>query len=285
MRILHCSDLHFACPRRIGQLRGKRWAGWLNWMLNRRYAHHHGRWTAFVQAAAADPPDAVVVTGDLAQMGSVPELEAPLLGMEALARSGARVLYVPGNHDRYIRDPEADARVDSLMAEFGGGQVLGPGVHRVRVKGVEFVLLDQAEPRGLLSAGGRMAPEQWRALERFAAAAPRPGAPGGPAVRVVAGHFPLCGPWGVRLPAKRCLEDAGQLRTHLRALRARLYLCGHLHSAYAVDLGFGCELLCAGSLTSHGTFHEIRTDGGEVAWRRDMFPRSAGTAATQEQAS
>ncbi|MFH0910721.1 MAG: metallophosphoesterase [Planctomycetota bacterium] len=273
MRILHCSDLHFCRPLDLRALRSKRWAGWLNWVVRRQWAHRPERWQAFLKAAFQHPPEVVAVTGDLAQLGAPAELEAASVGLHALAKSGVRVLYVPGNHDAYVNDPQAAQMVAALLKEFGGdepidegGEPLAGGVRIARVGPVEFVLLLQAKPRGWLSANGRIKPAQWITLHHLAARPPRGAANDEPPVRIVLGHYPVCLADGRELPALRGLEEADRLRKLLESFRARLYLAGHVHTPYTCALATRCDLLCAGSLTAKGSYYEITVGAGEVYW-------------------
>ena len=97
-------------------------------------------------------------------------------------------------------------------------------------------------------------------------------------IRIVLGHYPVVQPDGAPLGPQRALEDAAQLVHLLDALRARLYLCGHLHTAYEQPLRGGGRQLVAGSLTHHRTRFEIRIKGGTLTWTLATGTPDAGTA-------
>ncbi|MFW5857799.1 MAG: metallophosphoesterase family protein [Planctomycetota bacterium] len=278
MRIVHLSDIHLCRPWRAGTLRGKRIAGGLNWLLKRQWLHDPAAWTRTVEALVADPPDVLACTGDLCQLGSAPELAAAAAGLDRIADAGATVLYVPGNHDHYLAgDPEADRLRGALCTRYGGADPV-PGLRIHRVGAVEFVLLDQATPQSLTRSAGRMTPAQWKELERLSAE-PALGAGGLDPIRIVLGHYPVVRPDGAPLGPQRGLEDAAQLVHLLDALRARLYLCGHLHTAYEQPLRGGGQQLVAGSLTHRRTRFEIRIEAGTVTWALAAGAPNAGTSA------
>jgi 3',5'-cyclic AMP phosphodiesterase CpdA len=267
MRILHASDIHVCRPGDWRRLRGKRLAGWLNWLLRRGRQHDPARWDSFLDRALAGGAEVLLLTGDLAQLGTAAELAEAAAPLQRLADAGRRVLYVPGNHDRYLRgDAEAEAAVARLW-EAGGGEEEAPGVRVVRHGEVEFVLLAQARPASWWSAGGGMEPAQWRALERLGAR----GLPAGVRHRLVAGHYPLLDPRGRPLKRSRRLAGDRRLQLLLAGLRARLYLCGHIHTPYARPLPDGGEQLVAGSLTAKGIYYRIEAGDAELAWHRETL--------------
>lgn len=153
-------------------------------------------------------PEAVVITGDLAQRGhpaAYAALRDELAALEAAV--GAPVLTVIGNHD----DPDA-ARLLPGHAH---------GHHRsVIVAGLRFILLD--------SAAGELGRSQldWLASELEA---PHDGD------TIIALHHP---PLGSPLPtlAKAGLQDADALLDVLAPAGVRIVLSGHFHHALAAEV-------------------------------------------------
>ncbi|GAP36526.1 phosphodiesterase [Piscinibacter sakaiensis] len=170
---------------------------------------------AVAHVAALDPrPDAVLLTGDLAEHGR-PEEYALLRRL--LAPLPMPVYAVPGNHD----DPAAArAGLDPAQMPVDADAPAGRCCYRVALGGLQLVALDTVVPRqphGALDA----AQLDWLA-RTLAACADAP-------VLVFMHHPPL--PTGLAaMDACRLLDGAEALAARLRAHgRVEGVLCGHLH--------------------------------------------------------
>jgi 3',5'-cyclic AMP phosphodiesterase CpdA len=262
LRIVHISDIHVCLPRRWQDIRGKRWAGWLNWVARRYWHHCERRYFRLLERLMEDPPDVLAITGDIAQLGTVAEMRRAAAPLKRLADRGVDILYVPGNHDRYITGDEAAREVVAdLCGTYGGGHEPVEGIRLLRLEErlgpVEFVLLSQAVPCPLTVAGGRMSEEQWAYLEHMG---PTDG------VRLVLGHYPVVIRLGKLLPRERALDGAERLPPVLAHMRASAYLCGHVHRHYEKTLAGGCGQLVAGSVTHTNTGWVIESDGASCTW-------------------
>ena len=197
---------------------------------------------AAVAAAAALRPDAVVVTGDVAEHGSAAEYEQ---AREALAAFAAPVHVLAGNHDRR-------AELRRALGLPGAGDE--PVQHAVDLGPLRLVALDTTLPgedRGELDEP-RLA---W--LDAALAAAPDV-----PTV-VAMHHAPV---WtGVR-----ALDELGLPAAHRRALAAvverhpqvRRLVAGHVHRTIAAGIG-GRPLLVAPSTYLQARL-DFRTDELEL---------------------
>ena len=197
---------------------------------------------ATVAAAAAQRPDAGVVTGDVAEHGSSSEYER---AREALAAFAAPVHVLAGNHDR---------RAELRRAFDLPGAGDEPVQYAVDLGPLRLVALDTTlagEDRGELDQP-RLG---W--LDAMLAAAP--GVP-----TVVAMHHPPA--WtGVRT-----LDELGLPAAHRRALAAvvarppqvRRLVAGHVHRTIAAELG-GRPLLVAPSTYLQARL-DFRTDELEL---------------------
>lgn len=104
--VAHVSDLH---PTGVARFRPadlvtKRGLGWLSLALVRRRRHRFDRLVRVMDDLHRDPPDHLVVGGDMVNLGVPEEFAA---SRELLGRSGLppeRISAVPGNHDRYTSD-------------------------------------------------------------------------------------------------------------------------------------------------------------------------------------
>ena len=173
-------------------------------------------------ALAGRPADLVLVTGDIADDGSI---EACARTLTALAPLGAPVVATPGNHD----DPAAVARV------FGEVPSVDVGAWRVQL--VDSVIA--GEVSGAIDVG--------EVVARLGAAGGRP--------TVLALHHPL-----VTLSTHPMfqLDGAGEMVAGLVARPSvRAVVSGHLHEAFEVHLG-GVAHLGAPS-TWYALRHEAET--------------------------
>ena len=104
--VAHVTDLH---PTGIARFRPtdlltKRALGWLNLAVLRRKRHPYELLLRAMDDLRGEPPDQLVVGGDLVNLGLPEEFAA---SREVLGRSGLpaeRISAVPGNHDRYTSD-------------------------------------------------------------------------------------------------------------------------------------------------------------------------------------
>lgn len=104
--VAHISDLHptGVARFRLGDLASKRGLGWLSLALLRGRRHRYGLLERVMDDLREDPPDHLVVGGDLVNLGVPEEFAA---SRRLLGRSGLppeRISAVPGNHDRYTTD-------------------------------------------------------------------------------------------------------------------------------------------------------------------------------------
>jgi len=101
--VAHVSDLHRTGILRpsLGWLSGKRPLGLLSLWLRRNRRHPFERLERVFEDLRRDPPDHLLVGGDLVNLAMPEEFAA---SRELLARTGLpaeRISVVPGNHDRY----------------------------------------------------------------------------------------------------------------------------------------------------------------------------------------
>lgn len=194
------------------------------------YGDPHGRWEPLLHACADDPPDGVVLMGDL-------ELNLPLREQIApVFTAGIRVFWIPGNHDAgsaaaYDRlwGNHPRGNLHTRMVEIGGIRIAGlGGVFKGRVWYPRF---DAGVPIHRSRADYlRQLPHtnHWR---------------GGLPLRVRDAIVP---------------EDLGIL-THLRAelLVAHEAPSCHLHGFVVVD---HAARACGASLVVHGHHHRAYRD-------------------------
>jgi 3',5'-cyclic AMP phosphodiesterase CpdA len=227
--IAHLTDIH------LGPIAGflprywnlKRGLGYLNWVRKRRHDHRRPVLERIVADMAAQRPDHIAVTGDLANIGLPQEHVNALAWLKSLGPP-ERVTVVPGNHDSYTRlgrDP-GTRRWAAYMASNAEGVAVADGSDAappfVRVIGdIALIGVDSAVPTPPMVAWGRVGAAQ---LERLAAILERLRGRG--LFRLVLIHHP---PLPGQAEASRGLRDAAALEAVLRQGGAELAIHGHNH--------------------------------------------------------
>jgi 3',5'-cyclic AMP phosphodiesterase CpdA len=233
--LAHLSDVHLGPLPTIGARHWnlKRLLGWLNWQRRRRHLYSRDVVDRIVADIAAQAPDHIAVTGDLANLGLPAEHEAALAWLRTLG-DGERVTVIPGNHDIYSRiggDPGTarwhphmsanSAAADYAIAEALSGEAAFPFVRRFGR--LAIIALNSAIPTRPFYAVGRIGTAQ---LGRLARILDRLGAE--VLTRVVLIHHPPLP--GLAKPRHE-LEDADALAEVLARHGAELVLHGHEHIA------------------------------------------------------
>ncbi len=240
--------------------------GWLNWHLGRR--RHFGRAEAILAAFAtrlhADPPDAVVFSGDATVLAWEAEFAR---AAELLGAGGPRPLpgfAVPGNHDYYTRAAAASGHFERYFAAWQAGERVDGAAYPFarRVGHVWLVGVNSSTGnRWPSDARGAVGREQLARLERLLEHLDA-----GP--RILVTHYPVARADG--RPERRWhgLRDLADLQAVAARGRVGLWLHGHRHHPYALPEGGGAGMpvLCAGSLTQLGcaSYWEYRIEGRAV---------------------
>ncbi len=261
MRIVHFSDIHAGIfPRSAAALTDKRLLGALNYLLRRRHACRPQSIARLAARLEQLRPDWVVCSGDLSSIGSPEEF--------ALARDwlrpirelvGERFLYVPGNHDVYVRDQASNRALAETFHELNSHRCqLADLPLAMTSKDTQLVMIPGAVPVGILRSSGRLSPDESSRLANILSE-PRPAG----AIRVGIGHFPPCHANGQPLGARRALAGADAILAQLAAGRLDVLLCGHIHTPFAYTLPNRAAILCAGSLTLTGSFAVLDYELGQ----------------------
>lgn len=231
--LAHLSDVHLGPLPPVGARHWnvKRFLGWLNWQHRRRHLYSRDVLDRIAADIAAQSPDHIAVTGDLANLGLPAEHEAALAWLRALGDS-ERVTVIPGNHDIYSSigtdigtarwQPHMSANTaaaDYAIAEALAADTDFPFVRRFGK--LAIIALNSAVPTRPFYAIGRIGKAQ---LDRLARILDRLGAEG--LTRVVLIHHP---PLPGLSKARHDLQDADALAEVLARHGAELVLHGHEH--------------------------------------------------------
>jgi 3',5'-cyclic AMP phosphodiesterase CpdA len=226
--IAHLTDVHLGPIAGFGPRywNAKRLLGYANWVRNRRGAYQRAVLDRIVADMAAQAPDHIVVTGDLANIGLPQELTAALAWLESLGPP-QRVTVIPGNHDIYscLRGDPGTGRWAAYMTSYGEGalhaEANGAFPFVRLLDRVAIIGLNSAVPTPPLIASGRLGEPQ---LARLAKVLDRLGV--AELFRLVLVHHP---PLPGQASRFRGLEDAPALAAVLSRYGAELVLHGHNH--------------------------------------------------------
>jgi len=230
--LIHISDLHIHClPTQAADWLSKRGVGALNLILRRGREHPYARAVELVRTLQGMEWDHLAVTGDLTQLSLVSEFArvhetlAPLL-----ARGPEAVTVLPGNHDRYVDDPEAWSAYQRYFGPyFGGGEICTKRLS----ENWWMASWDSTRPTPAFNATGLVREETLAETGRWMAALP-------PGARVIiANHYPVLTPPEHPSPHLHDLVNREQVLEWLRHQPVDLYLHGHVHHNWIMELKEG----------------------------------------------
>ncbi len=241
MRIAHITDLHIARTPRFAEINPKRLLGYVNHRLfrGRRYQEHVAE--NALRELMREPPDLVLLTGDITQHGLDSEFDAAEALLSIVTRAGVPVIAVPGNHDIYGQMDRS--RLQRLLEDLRLGKY--PDRRGVFHFGaVEVLPLAQGIPTPLFFSHGRQnSGELRRAREAWSE-------PATGTMRLACGHYPVIDPRGGKLLYFRGLREAQSLLDFCRDHQVAGYFCGHNHKRFAAPMPGGCTQYAAPALSA-----------------------------------
>ena len=172
-RIVHFSDIHEARPMRTaGGFLDKRIVGAVNSFFRRRKCFLRANIAPAVERILADPPDAVVFSGDAATCGQPSEFRQALDDLKPLTESGIPLLFSPGNHDAYVRDRACRNALRDFVEELTNGRQTLDGYPSVFDPGpLRFLVFNAARPTNPLLSCGFLDEASQELIRRTVAAA------------------------------------------------------------------------------------------------------------------
>ncbi len=248
VRLLHFSDIHIGLHPSLRELLfTKRILGYLNHLLRRRHRIH----TEFIQSLAALlphlKPDAVLCTGDLSSIGLATEFQTAEKLLQPFKKYN--LIYVPGNHDRYVDDSTA---LDVLRKTFQQCNPDGLELDNLPVvlsiKGLALILLNPACPVAYHLSCGILDKGMQHRVDELLREIPET------TPRAIACHFPPLMPNGTLVGWRHGLRGASFLAEKLKSGKVDAILSGHEHKSFLLKMPGGQPQLCAGSLTLEGSY-------------------------------
>jgi 3',5'-cyclic AMP phosphodiesterase CpdA len=234
-------------------------------------------------------PDAIVISGDVAQRARHGEFQRALAMVQGLRRA-APVLAVPGNHDvQWWRSPFGLLGTAPKYRKYRRyfGEDLGPVLEApglvaagmVSAHGLAFGSVSW-NPRDLTVKGHLPKSETDRVARVFAAA------PAGVARVAVLHHNVLRG----RLSQRMGLAHWKDAEARLDAIGADVVLCGHDHEEGAGDLPRGTVVSTAGTISTRSrgkrpcSFNLVTVDEEAVSVRHWRWDRAAARFVPSDEA-
>ena len=220
MRIIHVSDPHAASPPdSASAFFDKRLLGTLNYFFRRRFLHDQSLLTRLSDFILGFEPDVVAITGDITSTGQPREFDAALECLSPiLDAEGVTTLYVPGNHDAYVRNGRCAAALEEAFSTLNDGASIDDLPYARIVGELEFVLVNECRPTNIFLSSGEVAPSAADEIERMCSKPKK-------LPRVLLGHFPL----KRELNQRRRLKNRAALAALLENGSIDLSLCGHTH--------------------------------------------------------
>ncbi len=255
MRIVHFSDIHFGLwPERFIQaLFDKRILGLLNYGLRRRRQAHRYSLKLALQRIIELQPRLVVCTGDVTSISSEREFAKASKALAPLLDSSDfDFIYLPGNHDHYVKDQHCQKAFRRAFEELNSGRWKLTDLPAIYDGGsYQMAVCDECRPTNIFLSSGYLDPALERYLKQWLEN-PSPGVK-----RILAGHYPTRDGGGRPLSRRRRLNNAEVIRQALKSGHLDAYLCGHIHQPFLHREESGGLEVCAGALTWNGMINVL----------------------------
>ena len=257
MRIIHFSDPHAGGSAEDWMAYiDNRWVGVFNYRFRRRFRHDLSLLEKAVEYILAVKPDVAVCTGDLTSTGQPGEFERTLAILKPLAESNIPLVYLPGNHDCYVKRPKCVAAMKHAVSYLNGSDYGFDTLPKVRRIGdVDFLMLNTSRPSNLLCSWGFVskADDQW-IKDICSQEKVRP--------RIMVTHYPMLEDHPI-LRVRHRLFGQKNILNFMQVGSIDLALCGHVHKPYCRVDETGRGENCAGSVTRNGVISSIEYDAAE----------------------
>jgi len=275
----HLSDLHLTTLANLQfrELFNKRLLGYLSWRWRRRHEHRGEVVEALIRDLRNNPPQNILITGDLTHLGTVDECREVLAWLQSLGKAD-QITVVPGNHDTYAPVEWPDSV--GLWSEYMASDHQSTGGHSfpfLRRRGpVGLIGVNTARPTAPFLATGRLGTAQLLQLERLLQEARQEGL-----FRVVLMHHP---PSRQSIGRRKALDDATALGRVILRAGAELVVHGHAHRPLRSTLpgpsgpipviGAPSASALGGRPGTRAAYYRYRVTPASSAWRLTVEVRS-----------
>ena len=262
MKIVHFSDPHAGSGAEDWMAYfDKRWVGVFNYHFRRRFKHDLSKLELAVNYILDTKPDAAVCTGDLSSAGQPGEFAKVLEVLAPLRDSDIPLIYMPGNHDCYVKRPKCVKAVHDAVRYLSKGQFeFSNYPQKLDIGEARFLMVNTSAPSNLLCSWGFMTKEnvKWIKEECDSNADGK--------TRILLSHYPMYEDHPI-LRVRHRLFGQQEVVKLIEDGAVSLSLCGHVHKPYLRKSDSGRPLEeCAGSVTRNGSMVEITLDNGNFSF-------------------
>ena len=234
----------------------KRWVGVFNYNFRRRFRHDLSKLERAVEYTLSTSPDVAICTGDLTSAGQPGEFERVKKVLEPLRNSGIPLVYMPGNHDCYVKRPHCVKAMKEMVNYLSCGTCCFDDYPlRRTISEAEIIMLNTSRPSNLLCSWGFLAKEDARKITSWCTEEKK-------LPRILVSHYPMTEDHPVLRVRHRLFGQKPVLKL-MDEKQIDLALCGHVHRPYFKYRPDGSVMeCCAGSVTRNGSLVEIDLDAG-----------------------
>ena len=267
-RVLHFSDPHE--PARFESFRmllDKRVIGFLNNRILRRTGRgrHEEIIGKAIEKIFREKADLVLFTGDAVSCGQKTEFETAYEHFRPLVESALPFLYIPGNHDLYVKDRDCQRAAEEFCLKMNRGKYALEDFPFVWENGkFRLLAVNTCRPMPPLLSNGFMDGKTREFLRTQC------GKKDGKQV-LCASHFPFSDPHPF-LHFLHTLHGGKEAQTLLEEGKIDLLLCGHVHKPRARLDERGRGEVVAGSLTGCRALTRIDYDGEKDRFCVERLP-------------
>jgi predicted phosphodiesterase len=251
--IIHFSDIHVPAEVSFSGLFDKRLLGCCNSLLIRKGRYNLELFRRAIPQFLEKKPSMFVFTGDAVSTADPREFEKALKEFQPLIDSRIPILYVPGNHDLYVRNKACRQAMENFYAALNG-RAYSDAPYLYDAGPVRIAAIHCAKPLSWYFSCGVMSEDTSAFLREQYKDESSNVTP-----LLLAGHFPVITDHP-RMDFRRKLYHAAAAAEGLQNGKLAVSFCGHIHKGYERKLDSGAMELCAGSLTKHGSYLEITYD-------------------------
>lgn len=245
MKIVHFSDPHAGgWPHRGSAFFDKRIVGAFNYNFRRKSSFHIERLRTAVEKTLLLQPQVAVITGDITSVSEPWEFEYACEILAPLVESDIFLIYIPGNHDAYVRNRKCkQALSDSFHYLNQGRWQLDQLPLCYKLGDVNFMIINESAPTSPFLSCGQLSAEAATILNSSLSEHE---------IRIAIGHFPIRTQFGEPLNFRRKLYGGEDLYKALNGGKVHASLCGHIHKPFVNQYGKNNFEICAGSITANG---------------------------------
>ncbi|MFO0825165.1 MAG: metallophosphoesterase [Gemmataceae bacterium] len=283
VKLCHFSDIHLTAKPMGWTLRdfiGKRTTGWFNLTAlgrGKRFRHAPTVVEALRRDFVTRGFDHLVFSGDATMLGFEAEM---MLAAEALGvgdESQPPCVAVPGNHDVYVARAERNRFFEQYFEPWQQGLRVGETHYPFAKKIGHVWLIGVNSARANFwptDASGKVGEHQLERLRELTAKLDA-----GP--RIVVSHYPILMPSRKPEPRFHRLRDWKRVRDVAAECGVSLWLHGHKHAWYVLDVGANLPFptICVGSgtQTKRWSYGEYTIDGWSLKGLRRVYDIATST--------